>query len=135
MRMGGHTMKEEIRHPNCPFAEDAWEDDRVRVMDGGKRATILQLNMWDDSVDVVVVTPVEWVGWYDWCLLSESHWAEYDLIAIPNARDGYILLQRLSTLVEASEGLMASGYYDDYTKEQFDHVMRRRGLSRQWPSL
>ena len=65
----------------------------------------------------------------------EEVFAKDDLIAIPNAKEGYVLLQRLSDLVTASNSLLKGGFYDDYSMEQIAHVIRRRRLAEQWPRL
>ena len=59
----------------------------------------------------------------------EKTFSKKDLIAIPNGKDKYILIQRLKELVLASDKLEEeTDYYKNYSKQQYKHVQRRREL-------
>ena len=124
-----------VRNSNCPFATETLADGRAKIVEGDYRTLKAEVDNWNDDYEVVVILPKNWTTYYKWCLSMEEVYAIVDLIAIPNAKEGYILLQRLSDLVEASNSLMKSGFYDDYTMEQISHVIRRRRLAQEWPRL
>ena len=121
----------------CPFSKKAFDEGKVKVIKGDPQVIITNVAMWNDSYEVIVIKPAfGWVKWYDWCLKMESQFAKDNLIAIPNARDGYILLQRLDHLISASNWLEENtDYYENYTKEMYEHVERRRRLAEEWPRL
>ena len=121
----------------CPFSKKAFDEGKVKVIKGDPQVIITNVAMWDDSYEVIVIKPtLGWIRWYDWCLKMESQFSKDNLIAIPNARDGYILLQRLDHLISASDWLEENtDYYENYTKEMYEHVERRRRLAEEWPRL
>lgn len=131
------TLRLIVESSNCPFAEGVWESGKVGIMEGGQGRLIQEVCDWDDSYEVLVFIPTGHFlnTYYQDCLNWEEGMARNDLIAIPNAPHRYILLQRLSELVSASNTLIASGFYDSYTSEQISHVLRRRRLAQEWPSL
>ena len=116
-----------ISDSNCPFAQEAIERGKVAIVRGNKTDIIRHVISWDDSLEVLVIIP-SWKNYYHWCIANEERFARDNLIAIPNQKEGYILLQRLTDLVEASDNLMKTGYYDNFTSEQFSHVLRRKEL-------
>ena len=131
------ALDEIVGTSDCPFATETLAEGRVRIVKGNAITILKEVDDWNDQYEVIVIIPKSWSGgnYYDWCLSMETELAKRDLIAIPNSKQGYILLQRLSDLVDASNSLLKSGFYDDYTREQISHVIRRRGLSEQWPRL
>ena len=95
-----------IHSSNCPFAEIAFKNNEVKIIHGGPKEIIQKVNNWDDKIKVVVVIPVfGWFRWFSWCLDMEKTFSKKDLIAIPNGKDKYILIQRLKELVLASDKL------------------------------
>ncbi len=124
-----------VRNSNCPFATETLADGRAKIIEGNYNTLMTEVDNWNDEYEVIVILPKNWTTYYKWCLSMEEVFAKDDLIAIPNAKEGYVLLQRLSDLVDASNSLMRSGFYDDYTMEQIAHVIRRRRLAEEWPRL
>jgi hypothetical protein len=124
-----------ISTSDCPFAEETMADGRVKIVEGDRQTLMQEVAMWDDRYEVIVLIPVRFRKYYDWCIALEPELAQVDLIAIANQKQGYILLQRLSDLVNASNTLVSSGFYDAYTSEQISHVLRRRRLAEEWPRL
>ena len=124
-----------VRNSNCPFATETLADGGAKIVEGDYRTLKAEVDNWNDEYEVVVILPKNWTTYYKWCLSMEEVYAIVDLIAIPNSKEGYVLLQRLSDLVDASNSLMKSGFYDDYTMEQIAHVIRRRRLAQEWPRL
>ena len=129
------ALDEIVRDSNCPFATETLADGRAKIVEGNYHTLMAEVDNWNDQYEVIVILPKNWTTYYKWCLSMEEVFAKDDLIAIPNAKQGYVLLQRLSDLVEASNSLLRSGFYDDYTMEQISHVIRRRRLADEWPRL
>ncbi len=129
------ALKDIVDTSDCPFATETLADGRVKIVEGNYHTLMTEADNWNDQYEVIVILPKEWTTYYKWCLSMEEVFAKDDLIAIPNAKEGYVLLQRLSDLVTASNSLLKGGFYDDYSMEQIAHVIRRRRLAEQWPRL
>ena len=129
------ALKDIVDTSDCPFATETLADGRVKIVEGNYHTLMTEADNWNDQYEVIVILPKEWTTYYKWCLSMEEVFAKDDLIAIPNAKEGYVLLQRLSDLVAASNSLLKGGFYDDYSMEQIAHVIRRRRLAEQWPRL
>ena len=129
------ALKDIVDTSDCPFATETLADGRVKIVEGNYHTLMTEADNWNDQYEVIVILPKEWTTYYNWCLSMEEVFAKDDLIAIPNAKEGYVLLQRLSDLVTASNSLLKGGFYDDYSMEQIAHVIRRRRLAEQWPRL
>ena len=128
-------LDEIVNSSECPFAEETMAEGRVKIVKGGFQDLMREAKEWDDRFEVIVVIPDNFKKYYQVCISIESELAKDDLIAIPNEKQHYILLQRLSDLVSASNSLIHSGFYDSYTSEQIQHVLRRRRLAEEWPRL
>ena len=78
----------------CPFAAKS----RTKTIRGVTKQEMVELiHAWDDSYDVIVITPSwGWFGFYKWCMKSMEWMSEIDLTAVPDAQNKIILLQRLS---------------------------------------
>ena len=129
------ALKDIVDTSDCPFATETLADGRVKIVEGNYHTLMTEADNWNDQYEVIVILPKAWTTYYKWCLSMEEVFAKDDLIAIPNAKEGYVLLQRLSDLVTASNSLFKGGFYDDYSMEQIAHVIRRRRLAEQWPRL
>lgn len=129
------ALNEIVNTSDCPFATETLAGGRAKIVEGNYFTLMDEVEAWDDAYEVIVILPKNWTTYYKWCISMEEVLARKDLIAIPNAKEGYVLLQRLSDLVDASNSLLRSGFYDDYTKEQISHVIRRRRLAEEWPRL
>ena len=128
-------LDEIVNSSECPFAEETMAEGRVKIVKGGFQDLMREAKEWNDRFEVIVVIPDNFKKYYQVCISIESELAKDDLIAIPNEKQHYILLQRLSDLVSASHSLIHSGFYDSYTSEQIQHVLRRRRLAEEWPRL
>ena len=128
-------LDEIVNSSECPFAEETMAEGRVKIVKGGFQDLMREAKEWDARFEVIVVIPDNFKKYYQVCISIESELAKDDLIAIPNEKQHYILLQRLSELVSASNSLINSGFYDSYTSEQIQHVLRRRRLAEEWPRL
>ena len=128
-------LDEIVNSSECPFAEETMAEGRVKIVKGGFQDLMREAKEWDDRFEVIVVIPDNFKKYYQVCISIESELAKDDLIAIPNEKQHYILLQRLSDLVSASNSLIHSGFFDSYTSEQIQHVLRRRRLAEEWPRL
>ena len=128
-------LDEIVNSSECPFAEETMAEGRVKIVKGGFQDLMREAKEWDDRFEVIVVIPDNFKKYYQVCISIESELAKDDLIAIPNEKQHYILLQRLSDLVSASNSQIHSGFYDSYTSEQIQHVLRRRRLAEEWPRL
>ena len=128
-------LDEIVNSSECPFAEETMAEGRVKIVKGGFQDLMREAKEWDDRFEVIVVIPDNFKKYYQVCISIESELAKDDLIAIPNEKQHYILLQRLSDLVSASNSLIHSVFYDSYTSEQIQHVLRRRRLAEEWPRL
>ena len=128
-------LDEIVNSSECPFAEETMAEGRVKIVKGGFQDLMREAKEWDDRFEVIVVIPDNFKKYYQVCISIESELAKDDLIAIPNEKQHYILLQRLSDLVSASNSLIHSGFYDSSTSEQIQHVLRRRRLAEEWPRL
>tara|TARA_R110000824_G_scaffold308586_1_gene496022 strand:- start:633 stop:1001 length:369 start_codon:yes stop_codon:yes gene_type:complete len=111
----------------CPFGLQALEDGLVKgPIIGNSKTIVHEIKKWNDEFEVIIINPsFYWLNYYDWCIENEKLFATYDLIAIPNEKRKYILLQRLSKLNKVSKKLQETNYYKDYTKEQWQHIERR----------
>ena len=128
-------LDEIVNSSECPFAEETMAEGRVKIVKGGFQDLMREAKEWDDRFEVIVVIPDNFKKYYQVCISIESELAKDDLIAIPNEKQHYILLQRLSDLVSASNSLIHSGFYDSYTSEQIQHVLRRRRVAEEWPRV
>ena len=135
MKFMEDILDEIVNSSECPFAEETMAEGRVKIVKGGFQDLMREAKEWDDRFEVIVVIPDNFKKYYQVCISIESELAKDDLIAIPNEKQHYILLQRLSDLVSASNSLIHSGFYDSYTSEQIQHVLRRRRLAEEWPRL
>ena len=135
MKFLEYILDEIVNSSECPFAEETMAEGRVKIVKGGFQDLMREAKEWDDRFEVIVVIPDNFKKYYQVCISIESELAKDDLIAIPNEKQHYILLQRLSDLVSASNSLIHSGFYDSYTSEQIQHVLRRRRLAEEWPRL
>ena len=115
---------------SCPFSKAAYENDRVLEVVGGKKDLQRFVDNWDDKYQVIVLKPkFSFFGWYSYCIKMERCFSKSDLIAIPNAKDKYILIQRLQELVNASNYLLENtDYYLNCNKSQMADLERRRSL-------
>ena len=112
----------------CPYAKGA----RTKTIERASKSDILrEIEEWDDSFDVIVLRPKwSWLGYYSWCMRSMGWMSESDLTAVPDSKNGFILLQRLSHLVEASDELMEStDYYTKASKSDMRIVRYRKELA------
>ena len=135
MKFLEEILEEIVESSECPFAEETMAEGRVKIVKGGFQDLMREVEEWDDRFEVIVIIPSNFKKYYQVCISIESELAKDDLIAIPNEKQHYILLQRLSDLVTASNSLIHSGFYDSYTSEQIEHVLRRRRLAEEWPRL
>jgi len=115
----------------CPFGIEALNNNLIKgPIKGNSKTVIHEVKNWSDEFEVVIITPTfYWKNYYNWCIENEAHLATNDLIAIPNEKRKYILLQRLSILNATSKELQKSDYYKNYTKEQWQHIERREKLN------
>ena len=115
---------------SCPFSKKAYESDKVLEVVGGRKDMHKYIDDWDDTYQVIVFKPkFTFLGWYSYCINMEKWFSKTDIIAIPNGKEKYILIQRLEELVDASNYLLVhSDYYSKYTPSQMKHVERRRSL-------
>ena len=135
MKFLEEILEEIVESSECPFAEETMAEGRAKIVKGGFQDLMREAEEWDDRFEVIVIIPSNFKKYYQVCISIESELAKDDLIAIPNEKQHYILLQRLSDLVTASNSLIHSGFYDSYTSEQIQHVLRRRRLAEEWPRL
>ena len=112
----------------CPFAKGA----RTKTIEKASKFDMLrEIEEWDDSFDVIVIRPKwSWLGYYSWCMRSMRWMSKSDLTAVPDSKNGFILLQRLSHLVEASDELMENtDYYAKASKSDMRIVSYRKELA------
>ena len=112
----------------CPYAQGA----RTKTIERASKSDMLrEIEDWDDSFDVVVLRPKwSWFGYHSWCISSMGWMSDSDLTAVPDSKNGFILLQRLSHLVEASDDLMEnSDYYAKASKSDMRIVRYRKELA------
>ena len=115
---------------SCPFSKAAYENDRVLEVVGGKKDLQRFVDNWDNTYQVIVFKPkFSFFGWFSYCIKMERCFSKSDLIAIPNGKEKYILIQRLQELVNASNYLLENtDYYSNCNKSQMDDLERRRDL-------
>lgn len=136
--------------PPCPYAKRAWAKDKVRqsiISDLDECDTIKSNCPDDDSVDVVAwtghgkVSVNEFDDWLDH--QNENHngiWIigfhpehpvdesleEFEGNGSPDY--GLILIQSLKHLSESSEAIFKKGYYNNYSKQDIEHINKRNKL-------
>lgn len=112
---------------DCPYAEGS---KHIVIESATKTIVSTYIEFWDDTFDVVVFRPsIMWFGFYEYCMRLMPSLAKLDLTLIPNAKGRFILLQRLSHLLDASEHLMrTTNYYDRLSDDDFTMLEYRRGL-------
>ena len=120
-----------MQENKCPFSKSAYDRGKVLEVTGNKKDLLNYIKNWSDEYEVIVFKPRLFFFFYSYCLRIEKRLSKLDLIAIPNAKEKYILIQRLNELVEASNELLKTDYYDNYTRSQMKHVKRRRSLIKQ----
>lgn len=115
----------------CPFAHDSMEKGRILgPIKGNEKVVISMIEKWDDSYDVIIVQPHLW--WFDypqWIEQNEIKNAQKDIILIADANKGFILIQKLSELVETADKLMSQNYYKDHSKAKIDEYYHRIALT------
>jgi len=102
----------------CPYAKESIRKGKVLGPIKGNQKVILSfINNWNDEYDVIVIQPhLWWDNFGEWCVINEPKFAKLDLTAIANVEKGFILIQKLSELVETGEILRkTTNYYDNYT--------------------
>lgn len=133
--------------PPCPYAKNAWAKGKVRfnlIEDIKECLKIKDECPNDDSVDVVA-----WVGYQDMPVADFDEWidkqnenhngiwiigfhpdhpvdealGEFEGNGAPEY--GLILIQSLRHLSEASRAIYKRGYYNNYSKEDINHIIRR----------
>ena len=149
--------------PPCPYAFDAWVNNRVKITFGGQDQTIKSFDYLDDDrTDLVIVVVSDWD--HDkiesWCDNQNKLLVEQDLVLmpfVPGSGEGtgqpeeemvdweplveeeyaMVFIQRLSDVVAASENLEEAGYYKNCTAEFLKYIKDRRercyGNARQEP--
>ena len=112
---------------NCPYAEAS---KHIIIKRATKTVVSTYIEFWDDTFDVVVFKPsMMWLGFYEYCMRLMPSLAKLDLILIPNAQERFILLQRLSHLLDASNHLMkTTNYYDKLSDDELTMLEYRRTL-------
>jgi len=115
----------------CPFGIEALKNGSIGgPIKGNSKTVIKEVNNWNDEYEVIIIKPVfYWTNYYDWCLEHETPFSNKDLIAIPNEKRKYILLQRLSKLNKISKELQKTDYYNNYSIEQWKHIERRESYN------
>ena len=117
-----------MQENKCPFSKSAYDRGKVLEVLGNKKDFLKYIENWSDEYEVIVFKPKFFFFFYSYCLRIEKNLSELDLIAIPNVKEKYILIQRLNELVDASNELFKTDYYNHYTRSQMKHVIRRRSL-------
>tara|TARA_R100000963_G_scaffold30616_1_gene21888 strand:- start:55 stop:435 length:381 start_codon:yes stop_codon:yes gene_type:complete len=113
----------------CPYAKGA----KTKTIENASKVDMLrEVYSWDDSFDVIVFLPKwSWFNYYSWCMRSMRWMSKIDMTVVPDSKNGFILLQRLSHLVEASDELMnTTDYYAKASKSDMRAVMYRKKLAR-----
>ena len=133
--------------PPCPFAKKAILDERVSIQKFKNWDELSHVAAdWDDSLDVAIWwfysdRPFEsmletklqfntvWKPHDMWLLMD--HPENYELVSgveMNFGLAGLLLLQRFSTLVNASNTLDAQGYYASWSDDDKEFVRRRNKL-------
>ena len=141
--------------PACPFAEHTWDTGKVKVMlgEGGLWSDLIEIiKNFDDKYEVVIycgidydtmteeefkkrlkLLSVETVKNNLWIMGSHpdsktlEHAAEQIDFAPLSSQDYYqIFLQKLDTLVKASDSIIKKNYYKNYSKEDFNEFVELR---------
>ena len=142
--------------PACPFAKHSWNSKRVKVMhgEGGYWCDLIKIiQNFDDNYDVVVYCGTD----YDEITAEElenrisilnEEAVQNDLWIMGSHPDSEIsfasdeefnelfdddyyvvFLQRLDTLIQASDNIFKKGYYKNYDNNEFQsQILNRRKL-------
>ncbi|WP_017662989.1 hypothetical protein [Baaleninema simplex] len=137
--------------PPCPFSQQAWLENRVEVRDFKIDKLEIQLvevaETWSDRLDVSILacSPDD----IDAAVLdrrvrcTNAQLARYDLVALvdypnhpatttshtntSNGKYALVLVQKASHLRAASDRLADTGYYDRWSEEDLNNIVRWRG--------
>ena len=138
--------------PPCPYAFDAWVNNRVKITFGGQDQTLKSFDYLDDDrTDLVIVVVSDWKHdeIEEWCNMQNKILVEKDLVLMPfvpgsgvgtgqpeeemedweplvDEEYAMVFIQRLSDVVAASENLENAGYYKNCTAEFLKYVKDRR---------
>jgi hypothetical protein len=138
--------------PPCPYAFDAWVNNRVKITFGGQDQTLKSFDYLDDDrTDLVIVVVSDWKHdeIEEWCNMQNKILVEKDLVLMPfvpgsgvgtgqpeeemedweplvEEEYAMVFIQRLSDVVAASENLENAGYYKNCTAEFLKYVKDRR---------
>jgi hypothetical protein len=138
--------------PPCPFARDAFFKNKIQVFDASSQTYKDALNQQllnfhkDSTKEMSILAVTDWQNCnpHDVQLavsnlrekyFSQDLWTLYDHPSLPEVIDGFSLnhgqllifmIQRLSTLVAASNELKAHGYYDRWPHDYYNEVVGQR---------
>jgi|TARA_R100000081_G_C4813357_1_gene172872 hypothetical protein len=140
--------------PACPFAKHSWNSKRVKVMhgEGGYWYDLIKIiQNFDDNYDVVVYCGTDYdeitaeelenrisilneeAVQNDLWIMGSHPDTEIDHAATqinfePLFDEDYyqIFVQRLGTLVKASDSIVKKGYYKNYKNNNFQQLIQRR---------
>lgn len=137
--------------PACPYAFDAWVNNKVRIDFGNHSRVAWHAYNLDENVDLVIVVIENWSHdeIEDWCRTWEKNHKDMDIALmpfVPGSGEGtgqpedemtdweplvdeeyaMVFIQRLSDVNAASENLEDAGYYKNCSAEFLKHVKSRR---------
>ena len=141
--------------PPCPYAFDAWVNNRVKIHFGGTKEALEAsniLNEDEERVDlVIVVVDSDWdhKEIEPWCSQQNKRLKNEDIVMMPfvpgngvgtgqpqeemenweplvDEEYAMVFVQRLSDVNAASEALEEAGYYKNCTAEFLKYVKDRR---------
>ena len=120
----------------CPYAKKAWFQNQVRVVETESSfwdKVNEEVDSFNDSHEVVVVAQQEPFCEYEelehYCMALNKWFAQQKLnIWLLSFQHDItmVFVQRLSKLDDASAKLFKKGYYDNYTEDDFSHLITER---------
>lgn len=137
--------------PPCPYAFDAWVNNRVKIDFGNELKVVWHANNFEEEVDLVIVVVEQWS--HDKIESFCDEWMDghpgADIVLMPFVPDSgegtgqpeeemidweplvdeeyaMVFIQRLSDVNAASENLEEAGYYKNCSAEFLEYVKSRR---------
>lgn len=125
----------DIGMPLCPFAKPAYEAGRVQVVETDMLwpEVLASAAMLDEDLDVVVVVDESYGGDYDQleaeadALNDFFNVAGIDCWVLSHLSDeAVIFVQRLTDLDNSAAKLEKLGYYDNYSRFDYERLIAKR---------
>ena len=135
----------------CPFAKKAWVNNKVNVVLGTKPEVVAAVDEWDDKFDLTIVVydhtewqSNEWVKKHNPTIIDDDLYLmsfdpdefgpddpnldPHNWGSVTDEVYGMVFVQRLSKLINYSDNLVSSGYYQNVSEDFMAYVNGRNSI-------